>query len=173
LENTPTTSSDPTPSPHEADARAKIATLRAMAADFTAPEPRNLTTAEKRVINATPRVFVEKTVNFGQTVPVVTQATKADFADMRDGEEYAAAYTALIDELGALQQLVRKAVALRRLKSARIARSIYRMAKSYVLTEGGDDAKTHVQEMKKALRRPPRTGKTPASPPTLPQLPAK
>jgi len=47
------------------------------------------------------------------------------------------------------------------------------MAKSYVLTEGGDDAKTHVQEMKKALRRPPRTGKTPASPPTLPQLPAK
>lgn len=173
LENAPTTTSDPVPSPHEVDARAKIATLRAMAADFTAPEPRNLTTEEKRVINSTPRVFIEKSVNFGQSVPVVSQATKADFADMRDGEEYAAAYTAFIDELAALLQLARKAVALRRLKSARSARSIYRMAKSYVLAEGGDDAKTHVQEMKKALRRPPRPGKAPAAPPTLPKLPAK
>ncbi|HKS25956.1 MAG TPA: hypothetical protein VJZ76_24410 [Thermoanaerobaculia bacterium] len=140
--------------------------MRAMAADFTAAEPRNLTAAEKRVINATPRVFVEKTVNFGQTVPLVSEATNADYPDMLDGEEYGSAYGLLIDELESLQQLVRKSVALRRLKSAKTARSIYRIAKSYVLAEGRDDAKTHVQEMKKALRRRSRAEPTPPKLPT-------
>ena len=157
--------SETTPSPqYEADARAKIAALRAMAADFTSPEPRSLSPAEQRVINATPRVFVEKAANFGPIVPGLSQATNADFDDMRDGEAYANAYAALIDELESLRQLVRKAVALRRVKSARSARSIYRLAKSYVTVEGGDDARTHVQEMKKALRRRPRSGAAQAPP---------
>ena len=172
LDNTNTnTSSEPTPSPqYEADARAKIAAVRVIAADFIAQEPRSLTDAEKRVISATSRAFVEKAVNFGQAVPVMSQASKADLADMGDGEAYARAYGLLIDELEATIQLVRKAVALRRLKSSKSARSIYRMAKSYVLTEGGDDVKTHVQEMKKALRRRPRTAAaTPASPPHPPK----
>jgi hypothetical protein len=147
-----------------------------MAADFTAPEPRSLTNAEKRFISGTSRAFVEKTVNFGQTVPGMAATAKADYAEMRDGEDYASAYNALIDELGLLQQIIRKVVALRRLKSARSARSIYRIAKGYVLTEGGDDAKTHVQEMKKALRRRPKAAQaktTPAAPPTLPKSPAQ
>ena len=174
LDNTNTnTSSEPTPSPqYEADARAKIAALRVIAADFTSPEPRSLTDAEKRLISATPRPFVEKAVNFGVIAPVVGQASKADLADMGDGEAYASAYGLLIDELESTVKLVRKAVALRRLKSSKSARSIYRMAKSYVLTEGGDDVETHVQEMKKALRRRPRTAAaTPASPPTTPKPP--
>jgi len=165
----PTESTTPQTSPqYEADAQAKIAALRAMAADFAQPEPRSLTLAERRVIGSTPRAFVEKAANFGQAVPVVGQTTNADFAGMRDGEQYAHAYDPLIDELGSLRQLVRKAVALRRLKSTRSARSIYRMGKSYVLLDGGDDAKTHVQEMKKTLRRRPRAGAAEAPPETPP-----
>lgn len=156
-------------SPYETDAQAKIAALRAIATDFTPPEPRSLTSAERRVVSATPRAFVEKAANFGQTVPGLSQTANADFAGMRDGEAYANAYEPLIAEIESLRQLVRKAVALRRLKSARSARSIYRMGKSYVLVEGGDDAKTHVQEMKKALRRRPRTGAAQVPPEPPPQ----
>jgi len=168
---TTTTTTETTPSsPYQADAQTKIAALRAIAADFTLPEPRSLTAAERRVVTATPRAFVEKAANFGQTVPGLSQTTNADFADMRDGEAYANAYDPLIDEVESLRQLIRKAVALRRLKSARSARSIYRMGKSYVLVEGGDDAKTHIQEMKKALRRPRRTAAAQATPEPPPPL---
>ena len=172
-EVTPAETTSPSPQ-YEADARAKIAALRAMAADFTPPEPRSLTSAERRVVTATPRVFVEKAANFGQTVPGLSEAANADFTDMRDGEAYANAYDALIDELEATRQLVRKAVALRRLKSARSARSIYRMGKSYMLVDGGDNAKTHVQEMKRALHRRRRAADAQAPPPEppTPQTPA-
>ena len=165
---TMTTSASPETSPlspYEMDAQAKIAALRAIAADFTPPEPRSLTVAERRVVSATPRAFVEKAVNFGQTVPGLSQTANADFAGMRDGEAYSNAYEPLIAEIESLRQMVRKAVALRRLKSARSARSIYRMGKSYVLADGGDDAKTHIQEMKKALRRRPRNGAAQTPPP--------
>lgn len=164
-ETTPANTAEIVPtSPFEADARAKISTLRAMSAEFTTSAPRSLTAAERRIVSATPREFVDKAVNFGQTAPNISAASNADFAEMREAEAYANAYDALIDEIETLRQVVRKAVALRRLKTARTARSIYRMGKSYVLVEGGDSAKTHVQEMKKALRR----RRPPAEPPQPP-----
>ena len=172
LTTTEVTPTETTSPQYEADARAKIAALRAMAADFALPQPRSLTSAERRVVTATPRVFVEKAANFGQAVPGLSEAANADFTDMRDGEAYANAYDALIDELEATRQLVRKAVALRRLKSARSARSIYRMGKSYMLVAGGDSAKTHVQEMKKALHRRRRAADAQAPSPEPPQTPA-
>jgi hypothetical protein len=171
VENTAVNSADVTPPetvssfPFEADARAKIAVLRAMAADFAQAAPRSLTTAERQLVSATPRGFVEKSVNFGQVVPSISAASNADFDEMRETEAYTSAYDALIDEIESLRQVVRKAVALRRLKTARTARSIYRMGKSYVLNEGGDSAKTHVQEMKKALRRRRPAAETPQTPP--------
>jgi hypothetical protein len=154
--------------PFEADARTKISVLRAMAADFTQPEPRSLTAAERRLVSATPREFVEKSVNFGQTAPSISAAANADFADMRESEAYMSAYDALIDEIESLRQTVRKAVALRRLKTVRAARSIYRMGQIYVRSEGGDRAKTHVQEMKKALRRRRQPAEPPQTPPVKP-----
>ena len=160
--------------PFEADARAKISILRAMAADFSQPTPRSLTAAERRLVSSTPREFVEKSVNFGQTAPSISTASNADFVDMRESEAYTSAYNALIDEIESLRQTVRKAVALRRLKTVRAARSIYRMGQIYVRSEGGDSAKTHVQEMKKALRRrrqpAAETPQTPQTPPVKPPV---
>ena len=170
-ENTAGTTVDTTTTetfPFEADARTKISVLRAMAADFTQPEPRSLTAAERRLVSATPREFVEKSVNFGQTAPSISAAANADFADMRESEAYMSAYDALIDEIESLRQTVRKAVALRRLKTVRAARSIYRMGQIYVRSEGGDRAKTHVQEMKKALRRRRQPAEPPQTPPVKP-----
>jgi hypothetical protein len=112
-----TAETTPAPSPYEADARAKIALLRAMAADFALPAPRSLTPAERRIVTATPRVFVEKAANFGETVPAVSEVSNANLIDMRDGEAYANAYDAFIDELESLRQLARKSVAMRRLKT--------------------------------------------------------
>jgi hypothetical protein len=160
---------------YETDASAKIAILRTIAADFASPQPRSLTAAERRIVSATPNAFVEKAANFGEIVPGIGHATNADTADMRDGEAYAKAYDALIDELESVRQLVRKSVALRRLKSARNARSIYRMGKNYVLIDGGDNAKTYVDEMRKALHRRRRTTEpqspTPEPPPSsTPQI---
>ena len=153
---------------YDSDARAKIAALRAIAADFAPPEPRSLTPAERRIVTATSRAFVQKAANFGQTVPGIGEAANADFNEMLDAEAYANAYDPLIDELESLRQVVRKAVALRRLKSARGARSIYRIGKSYMLVDGGDNAKTHVQEMKKALHRRRRTADAPPPSPATP-----
>jgi hypothetical protein len=174
-----TTNDTPTPIegtsfPYETDARTKIAALRALAADFITPEPRSLTPAERRIVTATPRTFVQKAANFGQTVQGVSDAANANFNEMLDGEAYASAYDPLIDELESLRQIVRKAVALRRLKSARGARSIYRIGKSYVLADGGDNAKTHVQEMKKALHGRRRAANAQPSSPEIPtpQTPA-
>jgi hypothetical protein len=164
----PPAETTPPSSQYDADARAKIAALRAMAADFALPEPRSLTSAERRLVAGTSRVFVEKAANFGEIVPGISEAANADYSDMRDGEAYANAYDAFIDELESLRQLARKAVALRRLKSARSARSIYRVGKSHILVDGGDNAKTHVQEMKKALHRRRRAAE--AQPP-LPEPP--
>src|SRR5256885_4187868 len=87
-EVTPTETTPPS-SQYEADARAKIAALRAMAADFDLPEPRSLTPAERRIVSGTPRVFVEKAANFGQIVPSIGEVANADLTDMRDGEAYA------------------------------------------------------------------------------------
>src|ERR1051325_3935920 len=123
--------------PFEADARAKISILRAMAADFSQPTPRSLTAAERRLVSSTPREFVEKSVNFGQTAPSISTASNADFVDMRESEAYTSAYNALIDEIESLRQTVRKAVALRRLNTVRAARSTYRMGQIYVRSEGG------------------------------------
>ncbi len=61
---------------------------------------------------------MQKAANFGQTVPGIGEAANADFNEMLDAEAYANAYDPLIDELESLRQIVRKAVALRRLKSA-------------------------------------------------------
>lgn len=168
LNKTQTASTEPEPTPttlsqYDADARAKIAVLRAMAADFALPEPRSLTSAERRIVTSTPRVFVEKAANFGEMVPGIGTASNADYAAMLDAEAYAQAYAALIDEIEALRQRVRKAVALRRLRSALTARSIYRMGKNYVLVEGGDNAKTHLTEMRRALN--PRRRAVSAAPP--------
>jgi len=63
--------------------RAKIAVLRAMAAVFvpfrsSAPSP----LVKRRVVTATPRAFVEKAVNSGQTVPALSETANADFTDM-------------------------------------------------------------------------------------------
>src|SRR5436190_2057768 len=84
-EVTPTETTPPS-SQYEADARAKIAALRAMAADFDLPQPRSLTPAERRIVTGTSRLFVEKAVNFGEIVPGISEAANADFAEMRDGE---------------------------------------------------------------------------------------
>jgi hypothetical protein len=177
------TTDEKTPDPNQyiADANAKIAVLRTMAADFALPEPRALTAAERRLITATSREFVEKAEHFGKVATGISDASDADFVAMRDGEAYASAYDGFITELESLRQLAKKSVALRRLKSTRSARSIYRVAKSYVLTDAGDHAKPHVQEMKKALglrrRRSAdaqsQTPETPTPGSPIPEKPAK
>src|SRR5436305_14799860 len=90
-EVTPAETTSPSPQ-YEADARAKIAAVRAMAADFALPAPRSLTSSERRAATATPPAFVEKPANSGQTVPRLSEAANAAFTDMRDGWPYANAY---------------------------------------------------------------------------------
>jgi hypothetical protein len=138
---------------YEADARTKIATLRAIAADFELPAPRTLTTVERRIASSTPPPFIEKAANFCEVVPSLGEAANTDSAELRDGEDYAAAYDPLIVEIQSLWEVVRKAVAFRRLKNARAARVVFRLAKTYVNIEGGDNAKTYIAEMRKALPR--------------------
>lgn len=152
LTTTSTTTEPPASPDYAADARSKIDTVRQMAADFALPDGRNLTTAERRMA-ATPRDFVEKATNFTEAVPAVGAAANTHVDLMRDGDAYVRAYDALADELLAAHRAVKKAVTLRKAKLARGSRSIYKIAKNYVASDGGDDAKARVDDLKKSLHR--------------------
>src|ERR1043166_8118524 len=107
-ETKPPNATDVPTFPFEADANAKVAVLRAMAADFILAEPRSLTPAERRLVSTTPADFVLKAANFGNAVPAVNEPTKSSVALLREGEAYATAYERFIAELESLRELARK-----------------------------------------------------------------
>jgi hypothetical protein len=154
--------------PFLADAQAKIAQIRAVAAAFDDPlEPRPLTSAEIRLARATSTTFLEKSALFIEASPNVGELTLADATSMREAALAELAYDGLLDEAAALQRRVRAFIVRRKLKAARSARALYRTARGFVTTDAGDNLKPHVDQMKRALKRPAKKAATP--PVTPPQ----
>ena len=58
------------------------------------------------------------------------------------------------------------AIASRKLKAVKVARSFYQVAKVYVNTEAGTPMKPHVEELKQTLHRKRKTKAKPAKAPT-------
>ena len=145
------------------DAQERIARLREMAADFPDDaDPRPLTPAEIRLARSTSPAALEKAALFAEAAPGVG-VTPADVNELREAIAFELAYSGVPDEAITFGRNVDHAILRRKLKAARIARAIYRIAKGYVTLDSGDNVRPHVEEIKKALVKPKR--KKPAPPP--------
>jgi hypothetical protein len=158
--DTPPATETPAVSPHTAAALDRIARLRAIADEFPDDEePKPLTRSERRLANSTPAVFLEKAAIFAEAAPGVGVALSVDTDELRDAIASELANGGVIDETRTLTRRIESANLRKKLRAARIARGIYRVAKSYVTTDPGNAVTPHVEEMKRALQRPRRARK--------------
>jgi hypothetical protein len=155
----------PVASPQTLDAQDKIARLRAIADDIPdEAQPKPLTTAERQLASRTPIVFVEKAAVFAEAAPNIGVALSVDTAALRDAIASDLAYGGVVDETRTLTSRMEAANIRKKLKAVKVARGIYRVAKGYVTTDLGNAVTPHVDEMKRALQRPPKRTKKKAAP---------
>jgi hypothetical protein len=159
----------PAANPLTAAAQAKIAQLRAMGDDFPDdPTAKPLTPAEMRLAAGTPVVFMEKSALLTEAAPSIGGALSVDAEFLRESIAEELAYGGVIDEANAFARRVELYLLRRKLKAARIARDIYRMAQGYAKTDPGNPVTPHVEEMKRALRKKPaKRAKKAAAPPAV------
>jgi hypothetical protein len=156
----------PTDNPFRADAQAKVAALRAMAAQFPdVGDPRPLTKAEVALARKTSISFLEKSALFIEASPTLGGAL-SDAASVREAASTELAYGGVIDEASSLIRRVQTFILRRKLKAAKVGRALYRVGKGLVTSDQGDGLRPHVEEMGKTLnrRRKPKRAAPPAGP---------
>ncbi|HYC91364.1 MAG TPA: hypothetical protein VEO54_19240 [Thermoanaerobaculia bacterium] len=134
------------------DAQERMARLRTMAAEFpdeAAPKP--LTSAELRLARSTSAATLENAAVFVEAAPTVGGGV-ADAVELRDAIAFELAYGGVRDEARALARRVDQAILRRKLKAAKAARGVYRVAKGFVTVDAGDAVRPHVTELKRSLR---------------------
>jgi len=142
------------------DAQERVMRLRAMGDEFPdTAEVRQLTLGEIRVARGTPAAALEKAALFAEAAPGVG-TTPEDVVALREAIAFEMAYGGVRDEALAVARRVDQAILRRKMKAVRTARALYRIGKGYVTLDARDSLRTHVQEMKRALVRPPRRKKS-------------
>jgi hypothetical protein len=152
--------------PYIADANDATAKLAALSAAFPEePEPRPLTSNEKRLATSTSIEGLEQAASFAKTTPNVG-GSLSKVEDMRDAINYVFAYTRFRDEAISMVRRVDHAIIRKKLHAVKLARGLYRVAKSYSTTDPGDSVKAHVEQLQRALgrRRKKAAPKTETSP---------
>ena len=144
---------EPIPNGFTPDAQARMARLRAMAAEFPdEADPRPLTPAEVRLARQTTPAALEKTAVFAEAAPGVG-ASVTTSAELRDAIAFELAYGGVRDEARALARHIDLAILRRKLKAVKSARGLYRMAKGYVTLDVGEPVRPHVADMKRTFTR--------------------
>ena len=147
------------------DAQERIARLRAMAAEFPdASEPQTLTEKDIRLARQTSVAALEKAALFAEAAPGMG-APVTNVSELREAIAFEIAYGGVRDEARALARNVEHAILRRKLKAAKTARGLFKIAKGYVTLDVGDPVKPHVDEMKRSLTRARR--KKPSAPTEL------
>jgi hypothetical protein len=155
----------PESNPMLIDARAKIALIRSIKADFPEEtDSKPLRASEMALATKTTVAFLEKSALFIEASPILGSAL-ADAATMREAAFAELAYGGLVDEALALVRRVRTSVLRRKLKAVRAARALYKVAQGFVTSDAGDPLRPHLAEMKRTLSRRRRPAKKPTAPP--------
>lgn len=155
-----TAAEEPSPNRYTADAQERIARLRAMIDDFPDDTDRRpLTSAEMRLARGTSVVSLETAAVFAEAVPGLS-ITVPQTAELRDAAAFEIAYGAVRDEARALARSIDMVILRRKLKAAKVTRTIYRIGKGYVTLDSGDALRPHVADIKRTLV--PRRRKAPA-----------
>jgi hypothetical protein len=141
--------------------------LRTMAAEFPdEADPKPLTSAEVRLARSTPVAALENAALLIEAAPAVGGAV-ADSVELRDAIAFELAYGGVRDEARSLARRVDLAILRRKLKAAKSARGLYRVAKGFITVDAGDSIRPHVAEMRRSLRTR-RRHKPAAAPPGPP-----
>jgi hypothetical protein len=144
--------------------------LREMAAAFPdEADPKPLTPPEIRLARITSAAALENAAVLIEAAPAVGGV--ADATELRDAIAFELAYSGVRDEAIALARRINLAIVRRKLKAARAARGLYRVAKGFVTFDAGDAVRPLVTEMKRSLRgrRRRNNGAAPATPITASQ----
>jgi hypothetical protein len=151
------------------DAQERMARLRAMAAEFPdVSDPKELTSAEKRIARQTSAAALEKAAVFAEAGPAVGAPT-TNTAEMRDAIAFELAYSGVRDEARDLTRRIDEAILRRKLKAVREARGLNRMAQSYATLDVGEPVRARVADMKRAFTPRRKKLTAPPAPPTTPE----
>lgn len=149
------------------DAQDRMTRLRAMASEFPDDvNPKPLTPADVRLARSTSVAALENAAVLAEAAPNVGGAAATDVEELRDAIAFELAYSGVRDEARALARRIDLAILRRKLKAAKAARGLYRVAKGVVTVDSGDAVRPHVNEMKRSLRgrRARKTTTTPDAP---------
>jgi hypothetical protein len=155
------------------DAHDRMTRLRTMADEFPdEAEPKPLTPAEIRLARSTPAATLENAAIFIEAAPSIGSSL-ADVVELRDAIGFELAYGGVRDEARALARRIDLAILRRKLKAAKAARGVYRVAKGFITIDAGDSVRPHVAEMKRSLAGRRRRAPVPAPVPVPPIVPAQ
>ena len=147
------------------DAQERMTRLRTMASEFPdEADPKALTLGEIRLARRTSAAALESAAVLIDAQPAVGGLAVADAAELREAIAFEIAYGGVRDEARALARRVDLAIMRRKLKAAKAARGLYRVAKGFVTVDAGEPARPHVREMKQALAGGRRRKKPAAAP---------
>lgn len=156
---------EPAANRYTRDAQERIARLRAIAADFMEEkDPRPFTSSEIRLARSTSPVSLEKAAVFAEAVPGIGMAVP-ETAELRDAAAFEIAYGNVRDEARAIARAIDMEIVRRKLKAAKVTRTIYKIGKGYITLDSGDAMKPHVADIKRTLvRRRKKVATAPADP---------
>ena len=147
------------------DAQERMTRLRTMASEFPdEADPKALTSAEIRLARSTSATALENAAVLLEAAPV-NVGPVADAEELREAIAFEIAYGGVRDEARALARRIDLAIMRRKLKAARAARALYRVAKGFATVDLGEPIRPHVSEMKQALGGSRRRRKKPAAAP--------
>jgi hypothetical protein len=144
----------------QADAAKKVAILRAMAAEFINDNDNQpLTVSQTRLASRTPSIYLEKGAVVCEAAPEMPGTPPGAAHTLRLAYAADVVYASVIAEAEELVRQIRLATMRKKLFAISIARVVDKMARIFVQTGPGNWLKTHVDQMKRTLTRPPRPAK--------------
>jgi hypothetical protein len=133
------------------DAQSRMTQLRDMAEVFPdETDPKALTPADVRLARTTSLSMLENAAVFVEAAPAIATAM-ADTVELRDAIAFELAYGGVRDEARSLARRIDLAILRRKLRAAKAARGLYRVAKGFVTVDAGDAVRTHVSDIKRSL----------------------
>ena len=134
------------------DAQERMTRLRTMASEFPdEADPKALTRFEIRLARVTSAAALEHAAVLMEAQPAVNSVGVANAVELRDAIAFEIAYGSVRDEARALARRIDLAIMRRKLKAARAARGLYRVAKGFATVDAGEAIRPHVSVMKQAL----------------------
>jgi hypothetical protein len=141
-----------------------IAKLRAIEEEFIDVSEKPLTPMEIRLARHTSPAALERAAVFVESMPGIAGVIEGGINpnELREAIYYELAYGGVRDIARYMAINIDHAIMRRKLKAVKIARALYKIAKSYATLDAADPVRPYVENLKQSLVRPRRRKSTPA-----------